>query len=123
MARFTAERRERFLTLLETGRNVEQAAADVGVNPSTVARWAARGRADATAEAREFAERFDAIRGGDGERLSEQDVIRALELAIRKGSVTAMKTWLDRYGEREESAPSTPDEFDELRERRRTRAG
>jgi transposase len=67
MARFTAERRERFLTLLETGRNVEGAAADVDVNPSTVARWAARGRAGANAEAGEFAKRFDAIREGDGE--------------------------------------------------------
>jgi transposase len=89
MTRFTAERRERFLTLLETGRNVEQAAADVDVNPSTVTRWAARGRAGASTEASTFAKRFDAIRSGDGERLTEDDVVRALEQAIRKGSVTA----------------------------------
>jgi hypothetical protein len=79
MRRFTAERRERFLTLLETGRNVEEAAADVDVNPSTVARWAARGRAGASEESSEFARRFDLIRAGDGERLTEDDVIRALE--------------------------------------------
>jgi hypothetical protein len=40
-------------------------------------------------EARAFAERLDAIREGDGERLTEDDVVRALEQAIRKGSVTA----------------------------------
>lgn len=128
MARFTAERRERFLTLLETGRNVEQAAADVNVNPSTVARWAARGRAGNTDEAREFAERFDAIRAGaDDHRLTEADVVRALELAIRKGSVTAMRTWLDRYGKQGDgaaaAAAASADEFDELKARRATRAG
>jgi transposase len=118
----TAERRERFLTLLETGRNVEQAAADVGVNPSTVARWAARGRAGADAAAEGFAERFDAIRCGDGGRLTEDDVVRALEQAIRKGSVTAIRIWLDRFGEGAEP-PAVPDEFDELKARRAQRAG
>jgi transposase len=122
MAKFTAERRERFLTLLETGRNVEQAAADVGVNPSTVNRWAARGRAGATDDARAFAVRLDAIRGGAGERLTEDDVVRALEQAIRRGSVTAMRTWLDRYG-KQEPAQAERDEFDELKARRAARGG
>lgn len=117
MARFTSERRERFLTLLETGRNVEQAAADVDVNPSTVARWAARGRAGASEEASTFAERFDAIRDGQGERLAEGDVVRALEQAIRKGSVTAMRIWLDRFA-KDGEAPPERDEFDELKARR-----
>jgi hypothetical protein len=48
---------------------------------------------------------------------------RALELAIRKRSVTAMRIWLDRYGERRQESAPERDEFDELRERRRTRAG
>ena len=122
MARFTAERRERFLTLLETGRNVEQAAADVDVNPSTVARWAARGRADTTPETKAFAERFDAIREGDGERLSEADVVRALEQAIRKGSVTAMRIWFDRFGKREKPPAAAGGILDEL-EKRRARRG
>ncbi len=121
MTRFTAELRERFLTLLATGRNVEQAAADVAINPSTVARWAAKGRASPVPEAREFAERFDAIRAGDGERLTEDDVIRALEGAIRKDSVTAMRTWLDRYGSERKLPQVEPDEFEELKVRRAAR--
>lgn len=87
-----------------------------------MARWAARGRAGASEEASAFAERFDVIREGGGERLSEQDVVRALEQAIRKGSVTAMRIWLDRFA-RGGEAPPERDEFDELRERRRSRAG
>jgi len=122
MAKFTPERRERFLTLLETGRNVEQAAADVGINPSTVARWAAKGRAGSSPEAQGFAERFDAIRAGDGERLTEPDVVRALEKAIRQGSVTAMRIWFDRFG-KQGQAPAGPDEFDELKARRAARGG
>jgi transposase len=121
VARFTVERRERLLTLLEAGRNVEEAAASVDVNPSTVARWAAKGRAGTTAEAQEFAKRFDAIRQGDGERLTEADVVRALEQAIRKGSVTAIRTWLDRYGADPKAPAAESDEFDELKARRAAR--
>lgn len=121
MARFTSERRERFLTLLETGRNVEQAAADVDVNPSTVARWATRGRAGADEETVAFAERLDAIRDGDQGELTETDVRRAVELAIRKGSVTAMRLWLDRYGGNRQSQTPAADEWDELKARRATR--
>ena len=122
MGRFTAERRERLLTLLETGRNLEEAAADVGVNPSTVARWAAQGRAGVDDAHVVFSERYDAIRQGDGEPLSEEDVVRLLEQAARKGSVTAMRTLLDRFKGHQPPA-RVGDEFDELKERRRARAG
>jgi hypothetical protein len=121
MPRFTETRRERFLAKLEDGRSVEQAAADVNVNPSTPARWAARGRAGASPGTQEFAERFDAIRAGNGNRLTEDDVRRALEQAIRKGSVTAMRTWLDRYGKADPNGKPKPDEFDELKARRARR--
>ena len=95
----------------------------MGINPSTVARWAAKGRAGTSPEAQAFAERFDAIRASDGERLSEDDVIRALEGAIRKGSVTAMRTWLDRYGGERKPPQVQPDEFDDLKARRAARGG
>lgn len=111
------------MTLLETGRSVEEAAAGVGVNPSTVARWAARGRAGADSESVAFAERYDAIRQGAGvQRLSEDDVVRAVELAVRNGSVTAMKILLDRFKAEGDVSVRTDNplaELDELAERRR----
>lgn len=55
--------------------------------------------------------------------MTEEDVIRALEQAIRKGSVTAMRIWLDRFWGREQPPNRDQDEFDELRERRRSRTG
>lgn len=131
MPSFTAERRERLLTLLGAGRNVEEACASAGVGRSTVSRWAARGRGPgADADARSFAERFDAIREGRGEdRLSERDVLRLLERAARRGSVAAMKLLLERPWEgREAPAPASEDneedpftalERDELAHRRR----
>jgi hypothetical protein len=42
--------------------------------------------------------------------------------AIRKGSVTAIRTWLDRFGG-EGNPPKAKDEFDELKARRAARGG
>ncbi len=66
---FTPAARERFLALLAVGYSVEAAAAAAGTSRTTVARWAARGRAaGASAEHRAFAERLDAVRA-EGEAL------------------------------------------------------
>ena len=90
------------------------------MNPSTPDRWAARGRAG-DEEAVGFAERFDAVRQGKGEeRLSEDDVVRLLEQVARKGAVTACKVLLDRF-KAELAKPEAADEFDELKQRRRSR--
>lgn len=121
VARFTPERRERLLTLLETGRTIEEAAAGVGISGVTVRAWANRGRAGKSEPAVEFAKRFDAIKQGTGEeRLSEGDVVRALEQAVRKGSVTAMKILLERL-KAEPTQPAEVDEFDELKAKRAAR--
>jgi transcriptional regulator with XRE-family HTH domain len=119
MAQFTPERRERLLTLLETGRTLEESAADVGISTVTVRKWANGGRNGKSEPEIEFARRLDAIREGEGEqRLAEADVVRLAEQAARKGSVTAMKILLDRF--KADAAPvSKPDEFDELKARRR----
>lgn len=124
MARFTPERRERLLTLLETGRTIEKAAASVEVTATTVRAWANRGRAGKSEPATDFARRFDSIRQGTGEqRLSEGDVVRALEQAVRKGSVTAMRILLERL-KAEPAKPAVSDElseFDELARKRQAR--
>jgi transposase len=106
--KFTIDRRERFLTLLERGFCIEEACADVGISRVTVTKWAARGRGpnppdDGSAE---FAYRLDEIREGKRElRLSQQDVVRLLENAARKGSVQAMKALLERPWERQADEP------------------
>jgi hypothetical protein len=132
--RFTPERRERFLTLLEVGRTVRDACADVHVSQTTIGKWAARGRATgATVEEVEFAVRFDAIREGTGSGqhrpLTSEDLVALLERAARRGSVQAMKLLLERPWERKnpdgrgEADPTDPfAALDELAPRRQTRA-
>lgn len=103
MARFTPERRERLLTLLESGRSLEESCADVGVAKSTVNAWRHQGRKAEGGEKAVFAERLDAIQSGDGEaRLSEDDVVRMLERSARNGSVQAMRALLARFKEARE---------------------
>lgn len=114
---FTPERRGRLLALLETGRTVEEASATVGVNPSTVARWAAKGRANPESDAGEFAKALAAARDRSGGRLSRDDVVRLLEVAAANGSVTAQRELLRRMdaadaGEPKPARPSDP--FDEF---------
>lgn len=130
-ARFTPERRERFLTLMEAGRTMEEACADVGVSRVTVSKWRAEGRKAEMGDKAVFAERLDAIRSGEGEaRLQDDDVIRMLEVAARNGSVQAMRLLLTRPWEAKRddddpsAAPATAEEaaLDELAAIRRRRS-
>jgi hypothetical protein len=109
LTRFTTARRERFLTLLETGRNVEEACATVKVGRATIGRWAASGRAPgARPDQLEFADRFDAIREGRADAsLTIDDLVRLLEKAARQGSVQAMKLLLERV-DRQAGADAGP---------------
>ena len=111
--------------MLEAGRTVEDAAAAAGVSGYTVHRWARKGRVEEGTEAAEFAERFDAVREGRGDRgLSEADVVRLVEIAARGGSVQAQKVLLDRFQRQvpvSTTVDTAADEFDELKERRRAR--
>lgn len=109
--RFTEERRALYLGLLETGRNVEEACAAVGVSRSTVSKWAARGRRGHP-EAAEFAARFDAIREGRGEEgLTDEDLVALLERSARRGSVRAIEVLLKRTWE-EPDQDRPPSVFD-----------
>jgi transposase len=109
--KFTAERRERFLTLLETGRNIEEACADVGVSRATVTKWAAKGRRPgATDDSVEFAFRLDEIRDGQRDaNLNDDDLVRLLEKQARKGSVRAIQLLLERPWEKKSADTDGPD--------------
>jgi len=134
VTRFTPDRRERFLTLLEVGRNVEEACAKVKVGRATISRWAASGReAEPGSERAEFARRFDDVRGRrTATSLTSADVVRMLEKSALKGSVQAMKLLLVRLEKQEgpeaapDAAPDEEDPFaalegDQLAQRRRAR--
>lgn len=59
MERFTAERRARFLELLDEGQTVRQACVAVGVSPTTVHRWDRLGIEGANADAIAFSAVYD----------------------------------------------------------------
>ena len=67
MSKFDSVRRERLLTLFETGASVTDAAAASGISRQTVSEWLARGRRQPDSEAGEFAARFDALAVQRGE--------------------------------------------------------
>lgn len=97
MARFTPERRERFLTLLETGRTIEDACAEVEISRTTVNKWATRGR-KGDPDAEPFAERFDAVRAaGDAAAVSSvETLVQRMERLSRNGSYQATKFLIER---------------------------
>jgi hypothetical protein len=112
IARFVPARRERLLTLLETGRSMEDACSEAAVSRSTVSKWAARGRLPgAEPDMADFARRLDAIREGRNAPLpTEDDVLRMAARAARKGSVQAMKLLLVELRRRRESGESGDEE-------------
>jgi len=105
--KFSSEKRERFLTLLESGRTIGEAAADVGIARQTIFNWRNRGRlGDGEAQV-EFAERMDAI-GLEDDGLERADLIRMLEKQARNGSTRAIQLLLERPWERKRETETKP---------------
>lgn len=104
---FTPEKRERLLTLMETGRTLKEASLSVKVSRQTVNRWHVAGLKDgAERKYRDFAERYELLRNGPGgENLSQADLVRLLEISARQGSVQAIKMLLDRPWEKQKQTP------------------
>jgi transposase-like protein len=108
---FTPEKRERYLTLIETGRTGKEAAEAVSISRTTVNKWVRAGRLEgAQADKRQFAERFDALRTGpqDNGSLTQADLVRLLEISARTGSVSAMKLLLERPWEKKQPEEEKP---------------
>lgn len=126
-ARFTPERRERFLALIETGRTISDACAAVGISRNSVNNWVKEGREDdAPADKAEFARRFDFIRNGpQGTHLTKQDLVSLLEAKARSGNVNAMRLLLERPWEKQQKPKEEPKKApvlslaDKLAERRK----
>lgn len=127
--RFDAVRRARFLGLVEAGWTIRKAAARVGTTETTVGRWRRRGKAHPDSEAGGFeADLAEAlgVGGGPAVALTVEDVRRAVEAQVRRGSVGAMRVWLARFAE-PDSEPAPAGEgggwiLDELAKRRRQEA-
>jgi hypothetical protein len=107
MVKFTSELRGRFLTLLEIGRNVEEACAGAGIGRATVTRCAAAGRVSrAPAEKATLAARFDVIREAAATRCLRRKTSRLLKKAARGGSTQAAMLLMERAWERKGESPS-----------------
>ena len=126
MTRFTPERRERWLSLIESGVPQSEACLDVEVSPTTVGRWRSNGRAGRSPEAVAFAERLDAVtEGTSASALGVPELVALMERQARRGSVTAIRWLVERLEHAAEDVEPerSLDIFDELDGRRRQAAG
>lgn len=108
--KFTSERRERYLTLLETGRTITEACEAVGISRSAVSKWIGQGQQEgAHPDKAEFAARVAEIRDGPANApgLTIPDLVKLLEARARKGDVSAIRLLLDRPWEKT-VAPEQP---------------
>jgi hypothetical protein len=125
-SKFTPENRGALIERTAAGVSLRDAARAVGVREATVKSWVTRGRREVEGESAEFAAALDAARdearGRPGPLTREEFELRLAE-AVRGGSVQAMKLWAELHLAGQEAPEEPLDEFDELRERRRTRAG
>jgi hypothetical protein len=112
--------------LLGSGLSVEDAAAQIGVSGPTLKSWLSRGRKDPDSDYGRFLAQVEGLkeRKQSSGPMTDDEFDHELARQIRKGSVPAMKVYLEWRRERnaDESAtqlPQDPLEFaDELAARR-----
>jgi len=127
--KFTSDRRNEWLKLVEAGATQEDANRQVRVHPATISRWLKTGREAAEGPQFEFAQALDALpkrrrqptpaqlvvkqRTG---RLSEADLVMLLEEAATDLNVQAIRLLLERPWEPgdEEETKQGSSIFDEL---------
>lgn len=125
---FDEERRARLLGLIEAGASLEEAAGRVGITRQTVFRWQARGKTEVGTPAAEFAVRLASARGDDvADVATEEEALRLLTKAARKGSVTAAKALIAYHQALVAKAPPAAgnpfEALDDLAKVRRARHG
>ena len=120
---FDAARRARLVGLIEAGASLEEAANRVGVTRQTVFRWQAKGRTEDGTPAAVFAAQLASARGDDSADVaSEEEALRILTRAARKGSVQAARALISHH--RAQQQPESPaknpfEQLDDLAKRRR----
>lgn len=116
------------MAALRAGASRVDAAREAGIASRTIDRWVARGRRDPDSTYGPFAAEVDRLREArqvpsSDEPVDDAEVQLHLSRAIRNGSVSAMKVWIDTYRRKQVGAgKKSADplaELDELAERRR----
>lgn len=120
---FDDARRARLVGLIEAGASLEEAANRVGVTRQTVFRWQAKGKTEDGTPAAEFASALASARGDDSADVaSEEEALRILTRAARKGSVQAARALISHH--RAQRQPESPaanpfENLDDLAKRRK----
>ena len=122
-SKFTPQTRAALVAHIRQGGALAQACRESDIGVKTVEGWITRGRRDLATEGilseyAEFAESVDAARElADAEVVTEGDVVKMLERAAKKGSVSAMKILLGRFERQRKAADGegqSDDPFDDL---------
>ena len=130
-SKFTPYNRAAVVAHLRRGGAMAEVCRDLDVRLKTAEGWLTRGRREEQGDYADFAEKVEAAREeARRANLDEDDVIKLLEKAARKGSVTAMTKLLDRFERKrkeqgqQEELPLDPFQAlggDELAAKRRVR--
>lgn len=127
-SKFTPQTRAALVAHIRQGGALAQACRESDIGVKTVEGWITRGRRDRVTEAvlgegvlseyAEFAKSVDAARElAAAEVVTEGDVVKMLERAAKKGSVSAMKILLGRFEKQRKAADGegqSDDPFDDL---------
>lgn len=116
-SKFTPRVRQALVERVSVGVSLPNAARSMNVGSRTVKGWMQRGREAGDGDFFDFAVAIDRARATARERasrpLTEGQVRRHLEDAIRGGSLRALEVWLRHFG-REELEPADPSGLDSL---------
>jgi len=125
MSRFSAEVREAIVGHVRAGVSLADAAAAADVAAQTLKNWLSRGRAETDTDHARFAAAVDAAReAAAAAAMTDHEFQGHLNAAVRRGSVTAMRLWVQVNREPpDDDDPFELDELDRLKERRDTRLG
>jgi transposase len=125
-SKFTPEVRGALIERTAAGVSLPDAARAIGIREATVKSWLTKGRRERSGEYAEFASAIEEARAAASSRpgpMEGGELAAVVSEMARKGSVQAAKLRWQMLTASETSEEDRADEFDELKERRRRRAG